>query len=211
MYDYITCKMPLPEWPEGKRVPMFQTKSFYNPCLSNYIINEDGSLIIKSYLCNHQKDDSVTGVNYQEPPAKDVPIDFSGMLEFYDYYHHADYTVQDAYAFEIGHITYNAAVNNGKVTKIKCVSNVAPRELSDEEIEEKAAKYEAAVAENRKKMIQYRKENPSPTQKFVDDISELINNKSAIADQSDYIRVINRIEELVKDWREQNDPWFYHE
>lgn len=211
MFDYITCKMPLPEWPEGKKVTSFQTKSFAYPCMNTYTIHEDGRLTVKSDRYNLKKDDSVTGINYQPLPAKNIPVDFSGMLEFYDYYRHPDYTIQDAYAFEIGHIIYAAAVNSGQVTEIKCVSNVAPRKLSDEELEEKTEKYHVAIAENRKKMIDFRRQHPNATQKLVDEIANIISPKTAISDVSDYMKIINDVQKRISQWRIEHDPWFYHE
>lgn len=211
MYDYIECKMPLPEWPSGKKVSNFQTKSFSNPCLNHYRINEDGTLFLRSIENLFEKDVGPTGVSCQELPARYSRTYHNGLIQFYEYYHHADYTIQNAYAFEIGHIEYAAKVEHGRVVSLWVISKQEPRELSNEELEEKARLYESKVEAVRREQIKNRREHPTATQKFVDTISDLINNKSAIADQSDYIRVINRIEELVKDWREQNDPWFYHE
>ena len=54
-------------------------------------------------------------------------------------------------------------------------------------------------------------EVPLPTQKLVDDIDNLINNKPAIADQSDYIQIINNIQKLIAGWRETNDPCYEKE
>lgn len=212
MFDYIRCEMPLPEWPEGKKQYALQTKSFDNPCMSNYEIAADGFLYIYSRECEYSKDDSVTGISYQPLPAKrHVVKHFSGIIEFYEYYNHPNYTYDQAYAFEAGNIHYEVEVKEGVVGEIRCVSKVEPRELSDEEIEAKAKKYREQVQANRERMIQYRKENPSPTQKFADDLSNIISPRTAISDVNDYIKIINEVEKRIKEWRVEHDPWFFHE
>ena len=56
-------------------------------------------------------------------------------------------------------------------------------------------------------MVQYRKDNPSLIQKFADDIDNLIKSKPVLYDQSDLMKIINKIEQRISEWRETNDPW----
>lgn len=212
MFDYIRCEMPLPEWPEGMKQCTLQTKSFDSPCMNDYEIGEDGILYLYSKEFEYQKNDSVTGIAYRPLPAKRHAVThFGGVITFYHYYNHPNYTYDKAYAFEIGNIYYEVEVKEGVIGEIRCVSKVEPRELSDEEIKENVEKYREQVKANRERMIQYRKENPSPSQKLVDDLSDIISPKTAITDVSDYIKIINEVEKRIKEWRVEHDPWFFHE
>ena len=211
MFDYIRCKMPLPEWPEGMKQCTLQTKSFDDSCMNDYEI-EDGFLYVCSQEFDYQKNDSVTGIAYQALPTKRyVVTHFSGVITFYHYYNHPNYTYENAHSFEGGNIHYEVDVKEGVIGEIRCVSKVEPKELSDEEVGAKVEKYREQLKANRERMIQYRKENPSSTEKFADDLSDIISPKTAITDVSDYIKIINEVEKRIKEWRVEHDPWFFHE
>lgn len=200
--------MPLPDYPDFDKVYTFQTKCTPCQCMTTYKIREDGRLFVEKAKHRWIENDSLLGGYMEETEVEWVPCDhYTGEIVFYDYYTHSDYTTDTSYEFEIGCIEYTAIIIDSKVTKLACTKNVAPVHLSKEEVEERRQKNEIAIAENRKKLIQYIKDNPSLTQKFVDDIDNLIKNKPAIYDQSDLVTILNKVHEKVLEWRSVNDPW----
>lgn len=208
MFDYLICEMPLPDYPDFDKVYTFQTKCTPCQCMTTYKITEDGSLFVKKAKHKWIENDSLVGGYMQEIDADWVFCDhYTGEIVFYDYYVHSDYTTDTSDEFVIGCIEYTAVIIDSKVTKLVCTKNVAPVHLSKEEVEARRKKSEIAIAENRRKMVQYRKDNPSVIQKFADDIDNLIKNKPAIYDQSDLVNILNKIEERVLEWRKTNDPW----
>ena len=208
MFDYLICEMPLPDYPDFDKVYTFQTKCTPCQCMTTYKILEDGRLFVKKAKHKWIENDSLVGGYMQEIDVDWVFCDhYTGEIIFYDYYVHSDYTTDTSDEFDIGCIEYNAVVVDSKVTKLVCTKNVAPVHLSKEEVEDRRKKSEIAVAENRRKMVQYRKDNPSLIQKFADDIDNLVKNKPAIYDQSDLVTILNKIEERVLEWRKINDPW----
>ncbi len=200
--------MPLPDYPDFDKVYTFQTKCTPSQCMTTYKITEDGSLFVKKAKHKWIENDSLVGGYMQEIDVDWVFCDhYTGEIVFYDYYVHSDYTTDTSDEFVIGCIEYTAVIIDSKVTKLVCTKNVAPVHLSKEEVEARRKKSEIAIAENRRKMVQYRKDNPSAIQKFADDIDNLIKNKPAIYDQSDLVNILNKIEERVLEWRKTNDPW----
>lgn len=213
LFDWIKCEMPLPEWPEDMSVETFQTKSLPAMCMATYKIAADGYLYLKKEESEWIDDpNDMLGGYFKYGKAEWCRCDeFTGVITFYEYFQHRNYTTDRSEYFEIGHIDYQAKIVNGKVEAIVCSENIEPKELSGEELAKKLADSAERVKEFRQRSIKYRKENPSPTQKLMDDIDNLINNKPAIADQSDYIQIINNIQKLVAGWRETNDPWYEKE
>lgn len=72
MFDDVVCEVPLPDGKSGKH---FQTKDFEPAYLEKYTITADGRLI---------RDDPW----WERPegqPAKQMDMDFHGVLNFYDY------------------------------------------------------------------------------------------------------------------------------
>lgn len=208
LFDYLICEMPLPDYPDFDKVYTFQTKCTPSQCMTTYKILEDGRLFVKKAKHKWIKNDSLVGGYMQEVDVEWVLCDhYTGQIVFYDYYVHDDYTTNTSDEFDIGCLEYTAVIIDSKVTKLVCTKNVAPVHLSKEELETRRKKNEIAVAENRRKMVQYRKDNPSAIQKFADDIDNLIKSKPVLYDQSDLMKIINKIEQRVLKWREINDPW----
>ena len=209
MFDYLICEMQLPEWPEDISVGTFQTKSLPAMCMATYKIASDGYLYLKKEEAEWvDNPEDVIGGYFKYGKAEWCRSDeFTGIISFYEYFHHRNYTTDESDRFEIGHIDYQAKIANGKIESLVCSENVEPKELSEEELAKKLADRAEHLKNIRQRNIKYRKENPSPTQKLMDDIDNLINNKPAISDQSDYIKIINNIQKLVTGWREIHDPW----
>ena len=208
MFDYLICEMPLPNYPDFDKVYTFQTKCTPCQCMTTYKIRKDGSIYVKKSDQKWVEDDSLVGGHMEEIDVKWFPcVNYTSQIVFYDYYVHDDYTTNTSDEFDIGCLEYTAVIIDSKVTKLVCTKNVAPVHLSKEELETRRKKNEIAVAENRRKMIQYRKDNPSAIQKFTDDIDNLIKSKPVLYDQSDLMKIINKIEQRVLKWRETNDPW----
>jgi hypothetical protein len=135
----------------------------------------------------------------------------SQVITFYHYWNHPDYTYDQGFYFESGCIEYSAKIVKGRVTSIECIEKKLPVKLSDEEVEIKRAEYEKNAKVTRERMIESRKLHPTSNQKLADDIASLIENKFAISDQSDYIKIINGIEKLISEWRDKHDPWYEKE
>jgi hypothetical protein len=208
MFDYLICEMPLPDYPDFDKVYTFQTKCTPSQCMTTYKINKDGSLFVKKSEQKWVEDDSLVGGHMEETDVKWVVCDnYTGQIVFYDYYVHADYTTNTSDEFDIGCIEYTAVIIDSKVAKLVCTKNVAPVHLSKEEVKARRKKSEIAIAENRQKMFQFRKDNPSAMQKFADDIDNLIKSKPVLYDQTDLIKIINNIQQRVLKWREIHDPW----
>jgi hypothetical protein len=208
MFDYLICEMPLPDYPDFDKVYTFQTKCTPAQCMTTYKITEDGSLFVKKAKHKWIENDSLVGGYMQETGVEWVFCDhYTGEIIFYDYYVHPEYTTANSDEFDIGCIEYAAVIVDSKVIKLVCRKNVAPVHLSKEEVEARRKKSEIIIAENRRKMIQYRKDNPSTMQKLADDINGFIKMKPVVYDQSDLIKIVNKIEQRLLEWRKDHDPW----
>lgn len=90
MFDYIECKMPLPEHPPPPTVQLFQTKFSDWPQLERYVIGADGRLIKLGYTIEDRSDfalgigtDRLAGcASYVFDPKLDQVIDFHGDILF---------------------------------------------------------------------------------------------------------------------------------
>ena len=95
LYDYVRCEMPLP--PDGK-VPdgLFQTKSFDDPYLELYVINQAGRLIYHPTEATpkaerpHSHSDAPEGsidslMGCLRPSAIGTDLNYHGYLYFDDY------------------------------------------------------------------------------------------------------------------------------
>lgn len=207
MFDYLICEMPLPDYPFDQ-VYTFQTKCTPCQCMTTYKITEDGSIWVKRIKQEWVEADNFSGGYFKETDAQWVLCEhYNGIITFYDYYPHQDYSVEKSDEFDIGCIEYEATVVDSKVVGLVCTKNNPPVHLSPEEVNNRRQKCEEARRANRRKMMQYRKDHPSPIQQFVDDIDAIIQNKPAVYDQSDLAIILNKIETRVSEWRKANDPW----
>ena len=96
MYDYVRCKVKLPDAPD---MVVFQTKDFECPYLETYVIEDDGRL-------------------YKEPTRYDdgsgndrTDLKFHGVLNFYG--------LDEARGWH----EYNAKFTDGQLVEIKQVPN----------------------------------------------------------------------------------------
>jgi len=83
-----------------------------------------------------------------------------------------------------------------------------PIEYTYEEVQAKCIAAEKQREEFRNSMKERRMNQPSTTEKFVDDIDSLVKNKPAIFDRSDLISILNKIDDCVQEWREKHDIWY---
>jgi len=210
MFDYIICEMPLPNYPEGFEVKSFQSKE--TPCqgMVRYKITVDGHLLLERIVSEWKEcSDSPIGFIENELGKEWVfQSDYTGSFEFYDYRRHPEYEYDYHHHYEAGLFLYKAIVENGKVRKIIPIEIKLPRKLSQEEIDDREEARMRAWEENKKRMVELRKNHPSKTQKMVDTIDDLIHNKPAIFDRSDSFSILNNISSTIAEWRKDNDPWY---
>jgi hypothetical protein len=212
MFDNIKVDMDLPEWPEELKIKSFQTKSTPSQAMVNYRIGVHGNLYQENCEYKWVDDTSIVGGHFDTTESEWVFCShISQVITFYLYWNHPDYTYDQGFYFESGCIEYSAKIVKGRVTSIECIEKKLPVKLSDEEVEIKRAEYEKNAKVTRERMIESRKLHPTHSQKLADDIASLIENKFAISDQSDYIKIINGIEKLISEWRDKHDPWYEKE
>ena len=135
MFDYIDCKYPLPDAPNGWSG--FQTKSFgdgfVGGYMDNYTITKEGGLVLHKvkYEFVEEKDRPYYGTpdwdenpifkmigSIKSTPVGDEAIDHHGYINIYDYA-----TGSGGVWFE-----YDIKFTDGKVTDVKRIN----RELDDE-------------------------------------------------------------------------------
>lgn len=211
MFDTIISEMPLPDFPEDLEFTNMQSKSTPAQAMVKYKIASDGQVYEEQCEYEWINNDSIVGGHFNTISSEWVPCNFTKDIEFYQYYQHKDYTYENDIAFETGNVHYLAKVVKGKVIDLKCTGKLEPIKLSDEEVTQKRIRYEEGSRKAREKMVKNRKENPSVSQRLVDEITNLIDSRPAISDQSDYIKVINGIEKLIEEWRDKHDPWYEKE
>lgn len=212
MFDIIKVEMDLPEWPEELKIKSFQTKTTPLQAMLNYKITVDGNLYQENCEYKWVDDTSIIGGYFDTDKSEWVFCDhITQVITFYHYWNHPDYTYDQGFYFESGCIEYSAKIVNGRVASIKCIEKKLPVKLNDEEVEVKRAEYDKNLKVTRDRLIESRKLHPTSSQKLVDAIAYLIDNKYAIPDQSDYFKIINSIEKLISEWRDKNDPWYEKE
>jgi hypothetical protein len=210
MFDYVICEMPLQNYPEGYELRSFQSKETPSQGMSTYKISEDGFLFVKR-VSREWKEclESPTGFSEIETDLSwDLCSYYTGSFEFYDYRRHPNYDYDYPHYYEAGLFLYKAIVKSGKVEMILPIEIKLPRELSEEEIDVKEAEAQKAREKMKKEMILLRKNAPTKTQRMVDSIDNLIQNKPAIYDRSDLISILNNISAIISEWRKENDPFY---
>jgi hypothetical protein len=134
MFDYVICKYPLPN-KEVQEID-FQTKSFPEPYMDIYIIDEAGYLIKeeKEYYTIPEKDRAYYGKPEWENPlyrfigsvgTKSKRLvyleDFIGIVNFYTYID--DGIDEEGYPINTIWYEYNAYFTNGQLDSIEKVNN----------------------------------------------------------------------------------------
>jgi hypothetical protein len=229
MFDNITVSknFTLPELPQcvldkwkSQENIMFQTKSFDYQCLDVYHIDETGKL--KKRFANYEwHDGDPDGDSFVDRLGHNVETeswwedtDFTGCVSFYEYYDHPDRgqnkeQEDNHLRYSYGWVEYSVVFYEGKMQgEIVIEKHESPVRYSEEEVEKRKQEQQHAREETAKRMIEYRKNYPTPEQKLIDQIYEETNIKSAIIVQEDIGQALSRIHSLIESYRQKHDLWY---
>lgn len=219
MFDYMFVEedIVLPELPEvvvkhwggSKNKIAFQTKDTPNQGLRKYVIGNDGVLYAEEYDSEFIKDESIFGFSQVRSNERLEATNFTGKIWFYEYVYHEDYIFDDSDRFEGGWLEYLAEFDKGVLAKpIELIECTSAQKLTDEELQEKLENREKIRQENKHRNIEFRKNNPSPHQKLIDNIAREIKLATCIPTMEDYGRALNNIELYIKEYRQNYDPFY---
>jgi hypothetical protein len=125
MFDYIRCKMPLPQEPAPPQIEWFQTKDVSDfPYMEKWTIEADGRLIHHEPEYSFEPNENETGLmalagSLRTKSITDRVIPFHGDLQFY-HYHFDD---KNGEWWE-----YTASFTDGLCTRIWCSDHQQQKE-----------------------------------------------------------------------------------
>lgn len=223
MFDYFTIDTSLlPMVPSELKVKengtfTFQTKDTATQGMVNYIQERDCKLSLE------KKD----GYWKEGPPANEnasfsdriaslgeyVYTDtwyedqyFRGIITFYTHLRHSEDDGSGRYVH--GWIEYAAGYRNGFIEEIVVDQYTPPKVLTDKELAERDAAAEAARTAAYNRSVERRMTSPTNSERLIDQISDLVAAKESLYDETDLVRVINNIQQLIEEYREKHDPYY---
>jgi len=223
MFDYFEINTSLlPTVPSELMVRkdgyfVFQTKDTEMRAMSTYIQNASGRLILKNTTGEFvpgepvgEDADFFAKLNsigsyvvkdtwYEEQQITDT-------ISFYTSLRHPKSDNSDRYVY--GWVEYSAKYECGSLQGITLKEYTPPKEYTDDELAVERLAKEKARAHFQSKLITIRKENPTPEQHLIDSISAICRNDEALYDETDLIRAINSINNLIEVYREKHDPHY---
>lgn len=132
--------------------------------------------------------------------------DIRGVITFYTSLRHPEDDNSGRYIH--GWIEYAAGYHSGLLEEIIVENYTEPKELTDEELDEREAKYAAARAANHQRAVERRMSSPTNYERLIDQISDLVATKESLYDETDLVRVINNIQQLIEEYREKHDLYY---
>lgn len=220
MFDYICVEgdVELPQLPQqlidkwgGKTQIAFQTKATPIQAMRKYVIGNEGVLYLFDYDSRFEEDDSPFGATEHRDNERLEATNFNGSINFYEPLFHEDYCLDSHDRFEFGWVEYYAVFKGGVLQgEIELDQLTLPLKLDDAQYQKKLDDREKTRKEIHDRMFAKRKNNPTYYEKVIDNIAREVKLATSIPTMEDYGRALNNIELHIKEYRENNDP-FYQE
>jgi len=229
MFDYILCEFTLPNLPleflahrgGNSSEIMWQTKDIDNS-ISYYKIESSGILLLEKYEGVWSESDPVENIesascheklkalgSYIRTKTWWEPVLFTGTINFYEVWHHLNYKIDinNQHKFETGWVEYKAIFYQGLLQTIELFLVEDPIEYSEEQIQENEIKFKIQRAELENNLRQSRSKYPTPEQKLIDSIMDIIHSPECIHDEWGMVSKLNNIEDIIIEYRKQFDIW----
>ena len=132
----------------------------------------------------------------------------NGVIRFYTNLHHAADDRSEPDRYVDGWIEYAATYSNGMMVSIVVSEHTLPQMLTDEQIIAEREAIERSRAEYQTKLIKQRAERPTPEQRLIDTIYNCLNEGVALYDETDLMRSLNNIKQLIKEYRKSHDIYY---
>ena len=137
------------------------------------------------------------------------PTSFTGTVNFYEVWYHPNYNrnIDDQHKFSTGWVEYKAVFHLGFLTTIELVSVDEPIEYTEEHIQENEIKFKLQRQELENRCRENREKYPSPEQKLIDSISDIVNGNEKIFDEDCLVAKLNSIQDLISEYSAKFDTW----
>lgn len=223
MFDYFDIDVSiLPVVPKELKVGddgryTFQTKDTSLQTLATYIQDSGFALKLKQtsgeYVPSKPVDESADEITrllssfgsyvVHDTWYEDQTI--NGVISFYTNLRHEADDRSEPDRYVDGWIEYFATYKGGMMVSIVVSEHTRPQVLTDEQIIANREEIERSRAEYQTKLIKQRAEHPTREQRLIDTIYNYTKNGVALYDETDLMRSLNDIKQLIDEYRERHD------
>lgn len=217
-YIKISKHIPLPDFPENldQHTINFQTKDLDDNAMLQFIVDYDKRLRIYKeegeWVDN--PDIKFFGKEFRVDKTSWEPYDFTGEIHFYDSYKHPEddnpiFTDEyEWFRFDSGWIEYIAHFWKGELMEVELFKHEKPHKKSDQELEELRIHQENNRRRIDGELKDNRKNNPSPEQRLIDDIDNIVNYDNVMMSSDDFYNKLRKINDKISTYRTKYDHYY---